>query len=173
MDDIGGGLVQKLRSWVREGKEIRIIFDNFDFKVLAKIILQNHRNCDMHWIAHYATYDRFSTEDFDDTQPLVQNLTSFENSNYLLSSEEMEKTKKDFTIIVARVLVEFFQCMKPISKVVPNHIEHIYSDEMAKKTEIVMLLVVPYNHSKHSDVCQYLDWLNNLLFDVRIYVLFQ
>lgn len=143
------------------------LFDNFDFKILANIMLQNHRNSDMHWIAHYATYDRVTTNHLNDTKPLVENLKSFENSNYLLSSDEMESMKKEFTILVARVLLKFFPCMKPLSRVVPGHIEHKYSEEMAKKSEIVMLPVVPFNQNKHSDIVQYLDWLQNLLFEVR------
>ena len=74
MDDIGGELIKKLRSWVQEGKELRVVFDNFDFKILANIMLSNHRNSDMHWIAHYVTYDRFSTKDLNDTKPLHPNL---------------------------------------------------------------------------------------------------
>jgi hypothetical protein len=166
MDDIGSELTTKLRNWVADGRDIRVVFDNFDFRILANILLQNHRNSDMHWIAHYATYDRFATKDLDDTKPLVPDVKSFENVKYLLSPEEMDKMKNEFTILVGRVLVKFFSCMKPISSVIPQHIEHKFSNEMAKKSEIVMLPVVPYNQNKHSDVCQYLEWLQNLMFKV-------
>ena len=120
----------------------------------------------MHWIAHYATYDRFETHDLDDSVPLVHNLKEFDNVNYLLSKREMTQMKNDYVILVVRVLVEFFQCMKPINSVIPTHIQHKYSKEMSNQSEIIMLPVVPFNQNKHSDVCQYLEWLQKLLVQV-------
>ena len=38
-----------------------------------------------------------------------------------------------------------------------------FSDCMKKKSTIVALSVVPFNQSKLSDVCQYLDYLQNFL----------
>ena len=41
-----------------------------------------------------------------------------------------------------------------------------YSNEMAEKSCIIGLPVVPYNQNKISDVCQYLQWLQDLLYNV-------
>jgi len=41
-----------------------------------------------------------------------------------------------------------------------------YSNEMAEKSCIIGLPVVPYNQNKISDVCQYLQWLQDLLYKV-------
>ena len=56
MDDLGSELI------VSAGLEPRITFDNLDFKVLVYIILQNHRNSDKHWIAHFLTFDRVPSQ---------------------------------------------------------------------------------------------------------------
>jgi len=37
---------------------------------------------------------------------------------------------------------------------------------MKKKSVIIGLPVVPYNQSKHSDVCQYLEYVQKLLVDI-------
>ena len=39
---------------------------------------------------------------------------------------------------------------------------------MAKKSVIMSLPVVPFNQNKHSDVCQYLEYLENFLSEVFI-----
>ena len=47
-------------SWHNEGKQFygiksyiwQIWFQNFNFKILANVILKNHRNSDFHWITH-------------------------------------------------------------------------------------------------------------------------
>lgn len=41
-----------------------------------------------------------------------------------------------------------------------------YSEFMKKKSVIIGLPVVPYNQSKHSDVCQYLEYVQKLLVDI-------
>ena len=48
MDDIGGNLVPDIKKLVQTEGKLRLVFDDFDFKILANIILQNHRNSDMH-----------------------------------------------------------------------------------------------------------------------------
>ena len=37
---------------------------------------------------------------------------------------------------------------------------------MKEKSVIIGLPVVPFNQSKHSDVCQYLQYIQNLLVDI-------
>lgn len=58
MDDLGSNLSSVIKAKVESGLEMRVVFDNFDFRILANIILRNHGNADMHWIAHYVTFDR-------------------------------------------------------------------------------------------------------------------
>ena len=42
----------------------------------------------------------------------------------------------------------------------------MYSTEMAKKSCMVGMLIVLYNQTKHSDVCQYFEYLENFLSEV-------
>ena len=37
---------------------------------------------------------------------------------------------------------------------------------MKKKSVIIGLPIVPYNQSKHADVCQYLEYVQKLLVDI-------
>ena len=62
---------------MESGKEIRVVFDNFDFQVLANIFLLNHRNSDMHWTAQYITFDRVPSSHLDDSTPIVANIVDF------------------------------------------------------------------------------------------------
>ena len=59
------------KAKVLSGQEMRVIFDNFDFRILANIILRNHCNSDMHWIAQYVTFDRVPSSHLDDSQPIL------------------------------------------------------------------------------------------------------
>ena len=66
MDDLGSNLSSIIiKAKVDSGQELRVIFDNFDFRILTNIILRNHRNSDMHWIAQYVTFDRVPSSYLD------------------------------------------------------------------------------------------------------------
>ena len=102
-----------------------IVFDNLDFKILANVILQNHRNSDMHWTAHFLTFDRVSSENLDDSKPQKANVEDFELVEYLLNKSELENLCSDFIVLVAHVLVEFFCFMTTLGgSVIPKHISH-------------------------------------------------
>lgn len=112
---------------MKSGKEIRVVFDNFDFQILANIILRNHHNSDMHWIAQYITFDRVPSNHLDDSKPIVANIADFENVSYLLSKAELEQQRKDYIILVARVLIEYFPVLQPLQDAIPSHIPHRYN----------------------------------------------
>ena len=124
MDDVGGNLKDDIRELMKTDGRPRLVFDNFDFKILANIILPNHRNSDIHWIAHFLTFDRIPCDNLDDSKPLVSDIKLFENKEYLLDEEELKKMKSDFTILVTRILVQFLECLRPVKNEVITHIPH-------------------------------------------------
>lgn len=127
MDDMGSELIGSVRKNVMAGREPRMVFDNLDFKILVNIILQNHRNSDMHWIAHFITFDRVPSQHLDDSKPQVAHVEDFENIEYLLNKEELHKLRSDFIVLVARVLKEFFGFMDRLEgSVIPKHIPQRY-----------------------------------------------
>ena len=170
LDDLGDGLVDHVREKVQQGNELRVTFDNFDFRIFTNIIVKGYQNSDEHWITQYITFDRVSSVHLDDTRPIIQDIKNFDNTNYLLSKTELQDQRKDYIVLVSRVLVEHFPSLQSLKHVVPMHITHQHSKEMAKPSEIIGLPVVPYNQNKVGDVCQYLSYLTQFLmkvFDVQ------
>ena len=99
LDDIGADLLGRVRQNIAACHEPRIIFDNLDFKILVNIILTNHRNSDHQWIAHFLTFDRVSSQNLDDSKPQVADVKDFENIEYLLNKDELEKLRSDFIVL--------------------------------------------------------------------------
>lgn len=124
LDGIGSNLLEEIKATSGDEESMRMIFDNIDFKILVNVILKDHRNSDNHWIAQFMTFDRAPCGSLDDSKQQVKDPDKFENINYLLNKEEIEKLKHDYTILVARVLVEIFPFLEPIRKAIPVHIEH-------------------------------------------------
>ena len=123
MDSVGENIKSELQQVLQTNSSLRIVFDNLDLKfpVLANIILKNHRNSDIHWIGRYV---RVPSSHLDNTNPLMTNTNEFNNTDYLLSEDELKKLKSDFTILVARVLVQFFPCLNHLTSAVIIHIPH-------------------------------------------------
>ena len=114
MDDLGSNLSSIIiKAKVDSGQELRVIFDNFDFRILTNIILRNHRNSDRHWIAQYVTFDRVPSSDLDDSKPIVPDIKDFDNVNYAISKTELDQQRHNYIILVARVLIEFFPALEP------------------------------------------------------------
>ena len=112
-DDIGADLKNTISNQMSAGRQLRVCFDNMDFRVPMNIILKNHHNSDKHWIAHYLTFDRVPCDRLDDAKPLVSDYRAFDNINYLLSKEDLETLRQNFIVLIAQVLLEFFDFMKP------------------------------------------------------------
>ena len=130
-------------------------------------MFSGHKNADMDWITQYITFDHVPSKSLSNSKPIVSDINEFENKNYLLSQEELEKLRHEYIILVARILVTYFPCLQPIKNVVEKHITHKYSKEMATPSTIINMAVVPYNQNKTGDVCQYLDAITQTL--VKVY----
>ena len=117
MDDLGSNLSSIIiKAKFDFGQELRVVFDNFDFRILTNIIHRNHRNSDMHWIAQYVTFDRVPSSHLDDSKPIVPDIKDFDNVNYLMSKTELDQQRDNnnyYIILVARVLIEFFPALEP------------------------------------------------------------
>ena len=113
MHDLGSNLSSIIKAKVDSGQELRVVFDNFDFRILTNIILCNHRNSDMHWIAQYVTFDSVPSSQLDDLKPIVPDNKDFDNVNYLMSKTELDQQRDNYIILVARVLIELFPALDP------------------------------------------------------------
>ena len=80
---IQDGVTDYLKKMIKEGKEIRWTFDNFDFNILTNIVISGYKNSDMHWICQYITFDRIPSSHLDDSKPLVDDISKFENKKHL------------------------------------------------------------------------------------------
>ncbi|XP_044167178.1 uncharacterized protein LOC114977615 [Acropora millepora] len=92
-DDLGSNLSSIIKAKVDSGQELRVVFDNFDVRILTNIILCNHRNSDMHWIAQYVTFDRVPSSHLDDSKPIVPDIKDFDNVNYLMSETKLDQQR--------------------------------------------------------------------------------
>ena len=164
MDDVGGNLESIIKELMNEGQEPRVVYDNFDFRITPGQLTKAHQNTDNHWISQYVTFDRIDASGMNNSHSIAD-LSEFEIFGYLLNEAEEAKLRSDYIILVARVLVKFISCLEPLRECL-GHIKHRHSREMARKSIVVRLPVVPYNQNKYADVIKYLEWLQDFFKEI-------
>ena len=60
------------------------------------------------------------------------NIANFPRRNFSLSLTEWKMYAETAKVIVGRIILEFFPKFKCLKSVIPSHIPHVYSNEMAK-----------------------------------------
>ena len=74
-------------------------------------------------------------------------------------------SNKNLTILVGRILVKHVKAFKCFDKVIPKHIGHDYSDEMAEKSEVAVIDVLHKNETCNKDMHEIMLTLQSLLGD--------
>lgn len=117
---------------------VRIVADNLDFSLSARIQTSKLRNQSIHWTHHLAILDRVIPSYVDDHDRRGQKeIRNLELSELLPSIESNLAVEDDFVILVSRVIVKFLPAFSPFRDVIIHHIPHKYSQQMGKKSEVV------------------------------------
>ncbi len=93
----------------------------------------------------------------------LSKLTEVPNDAFLPHSEDIQAVKENLMILVSRILVQYFPTLAFLSKVVPKHILHKYSTEMAKKSEAVVLDILMKNENCNEDMLDIMDVMQDYL----------
>lgn len=161
MEDVGGNLGGIIGDLMSKGQQPRVVYDNFDFRITPGQLTKDHQNTDNHWISQFITFDRIDTSGLDNSKP-IGDLSEFDIFCYLMNDNERAKLRSDYTILATRVLVKFIPWLEPLKECL-GHIKHKHSTEMARKSVVIGLPVVPFNQNKHADVIKYLEWLQPII----------
>ena len=93
----------------------------------------------------------------------VQELSGVCSASFLPSVADINAVKANLTILVARILVKHISALSFLSRVVPQHIHHKYSKEMASKSDVVLLDVLMENEASHAGMLSICRTMHNYL----------
>ena len=82
----------------------------------------------------------------------VAPLESLPSDVFLPTASDVQVVKQILIVLVSRLLARHLHHLSPLSKSIPKHILHKYSDQMSRKSEVVVLDVLMKNEAKHSDM---------------------
>ena len=118
----------------------RIVGDNIDYFIQARVQTKDDKNQSIHWTQQYAALDRVNDTSLDNTEP-QKLLKDLQLVSLLPVKEVQESFKRNCAILVSRVISKYLQVFKHMQDVVVRHIPHAHSEEMSRKSEIVSVFL--------------------------------
>ena len=84
-------------------------------------------------------------------------------SSFLPSSLDVDAVQSNLVVIFSRIICTYIKALAPLTKSVPEHISHIYSKEMAQKSDVIVLDVLHKNETKNSDMLDIMKTMQSYL----------
>ena len=117
--------------------ESRIVGDNGDLEVHARIQTKEHGNKSLHWTHQYTELARVITP-MAETKLAQKPVKDVQLVELLPSVDDLQSLKRTWAILISRVLCKYIPTLREFKDVVIHHIPHEYSEEMAQKSHMVI-----------------------------------
>ena len=160
---VGGHFTDVLAEAAKQGKRIRLIGDNVNFKVKVRQESIDHHNEDYHMFGSAALI----SEHHFIGMPLVPEIPLCDLSlkNMLPSAAEYEVIKSDCIPMVARVLKTFLPRLSFMADCMPDHleVERLFKEQ----TQVVPLPVLPCDEKEYTDVVKILEMYENIAQEIE------
>ena len=124
---------------------LRIVADNFDLSVKARVQTKDHSNQSIHWTQQYAIKDRVVPEPSANNDQPQCKLADLDLQKLLPDSDVHEKFRTDCVILVSRVLTTYIPAFLFLKDTVIHHIPHPYSEEQSQKSDTVSVTSLIYS----------------------------
>ncbi len=62
--------------------------------------------------------------------------------SFLPCGSNVQHVKQNLVVLVSRLLPQYFKDLSPLSKSVPQHIDYQYTEQMSRKSEVIVLDVL-------------------------------
>ena len=110
--------------------------DNVDFTVNPSDMRSDNQRKSIHFFHVYGALDRVNCIGLSD-EKLSGDITTLPLSTFVPSSIECITLRKNFAVLLGRVVVEKLEYFKKFQCCVVKHIQHEYSEEMKQKSCLV------------------------------------
>ena len=135
-----------LERWIAEGITFKFIGDNVDKKMGVRDVRIDNQGDMLHMYSLLAARSRLPLLDLPRTGQ-VEDVASLPWESFLPTQEDIDGINSNLVVLVSRLITQYFSDLSVLSKSVPSHIKHKYSQEMSKKSEVVVLDVFMKNEA--------------------------
>lgn len=151
-----------LSQWIANDVPFKFWGDNVDKRKGVRDVRSDHHGSLLHMYSILAGRSR-TPEPQLSRSGHVANLLSLPSQTFLPTTDDIHAVQSNLVILVSRVLTQFIDDLSPLSKAVPKHILHKYSQQMASKSEVIVVDVLMKNEAKHSDMIDIMSRMQEYL----------
>lgn len=120
--------------------------DNVDKKRGVRDVRSDHHGSLLHMYSILAGRSRIPSQCLSRTG-YVHALSDLPAQGFLPTSADVEAVRKNLVVLVSRIITEYIDGLSVLSKAVPQHIQHHFSNEMGMKSEVIVLDVLMKNEA--------------------------
>ena len=114
----------------------RIVGDNIDLMIHARIQSAEYTNRSLHWTQQYAVTNRVVEPHLSEVTQRKP-IADIEMSELLPGADVQDLIVTHWAVLTSRVITKYLKAFKPFRDVIIYHIRHKYSKEMTEKSESV------------------------------------
>ena len=162
LDEVSKLHTTPLQQWIADGVQIKFWGDNVDKKKSVRDVRSDHHGSLLHMYSILAGRSRVDASELSHTG-CVAPLSQLPADTFLPTSEDFAAVQSNLIVIVSRIITHYIDGLSVLSKSVPQHIQHKYSAEMGKKSEVIVLDVLMKNESSRSDMIDIMKCMQDYL----------
>ena len=151
-----------VQKWIEQGITFKFIGDNIDKKKGVRDARSDHQSEMLHMYSVLVARSRLPALDLPQTGQ-VSDVMSLSPADLLPSKDDIEKVKLNLVVLVSRLITTHFKDLSAFSKVVCKHITHKYSQEMSRKSEVLVVDVLMKNEACGPDMVDIMQAMHGYL----------
>lgn len=151
-----------LSQWIANDVPFKFWGDNVDKKKGVRNVRSDHHGSLLHMYSILAGRSRIP-EPHLSRSGYVANLSLLPSKTFLPTTDDIHTVQSNLVILVSRILTQFIDDLSPLSKAVPKHIFHKYTQQMASKSEVIVVDVLMKNEAQHSDMIDIMSRMQEYL----------
>jgi len=132
----------------------RLVADNIDYQIYARVQSQQHKNRSIHWTHQFAVLDRVQDPELD-TETSQKPVEDIQLAEILPDRNVQSHLVRNWAVLVSRVITKYLASFKCYQDVVVRHIPHKYTKEMCEKSNSVSSKSQSLRVSSHQCWCIY------------------
>lgn len=122
----------------------------------------DHQGDMLHMYSLLATRNRLPPLDLPCTGQ-VADVATLPWESFLPAQDDIDGFTSNLVVLVSRLLTQYFRDLSVLSRSVPKHIKHLYSQEMSKKSEVVVLDVLMKNEATSTGMLDIMKTMQDYL----------
>lgn len=156
MEDLSKTHAVPLKEWIEDGLVFKFWGDNVDKMMGVRDPRADHRGEMVHMFSMIVGLSRTPAPELSH-QGRVSSLDELPSEDFLPTLSDIKACKINLVDIISRKITHHISGLTCFSKIVPKHILHRYSQEMACKSEVFALDALMKNECVHRDMVDILQ----------------